>query len=87
MDAHTALLQRWSQRSPERLPDEVWHATMNRVRGEFVEMPCLRLTHEQARLLLGLNASATVWVLGCLAREGFLMQTPNGEFVRRSTAP
>jgi hypothetical protein len=60
---------------------------VSRVRGEFSEMPCMRLTAEQARLLLGLDDNATQWVLGCLAREGFLAQTPSGEYVRRSTTP
>ena len=87
MDGHVAELQRWSRRSGRRLPDEVWHATIQRVRGEFSEMPCLRVTAEQARLLLGLDQTATGWVLGCLEREGFLAVTPAGEFVRRSTTP
>ena len=82
-----SALQAWHSRSPERLPDEVWHATIRRVRGEFVEMPCLRLTESQARLLLGLNQAATGWVLGCLAREGFLWQTSTGEYVKRSDRP
>jgi hypothetical protein len=86
MDSGTAL-QMWCRRSPARLPDDAWHSTVSRVRGEFAEMPCLRLTLEQARVLLGLDESATRWVLGCLAREGFLAQTPAGEFVKRSTAP
>ena len=87
MDGHVAELQRWYRRSTQRLPDEVWHATIRRVRGEFSEMPCLRVTVEQATLLLGLDQAATRWVLGCLEREGFLAVTPTGEFVRRGTTP
>jgi hypothetical protein len=81
----TASLQSWHPRSPDRLPDPVWYATVNRIRGEFAEMPCMRLTAEQARFLFGLDHTATNWVLGCLAREGFLARTPNGEYVRKSS--
>ena len=76
-------LQIWQSRSAARLPDEVWHRTLSRVRGEFAEMPCLRLTADQARVLMGLDEIATLWVLSCLTREGFLDETPDGQFVRR----
>jgi hypothetical protein len=76
-------LQTWHTRSTARLPDEVWHRTLSRVRGEFAEMPCLRVTAEQARVLMGLDKTATSWVLSCLTREGYLEQTPDGQFVRR----
>lgn len=71
-------------RSPERLPDEVWQATLTRVRGEFEEMPCMRLTAEQACALLGLHEPASEWVLERLEKDGFLSRTPQGEYVRRS---
>jgi hypothetical protein len=80
-----AALQEWHPRSSERLADDVWHATIRRIRGEFLEMPCMRLTPDQARLLFGLDETATGWVLTCLAREGFLAQTSNGEYVKRSS--
>jgi hypothetical protein len=47
----------------------------------------MRVTPEQARLLLGLEEPATRWVLRCLAREGFLDETPSGEFVLRTAPP
>ena len=75
--------QQWRQRSPERLPDGEWSATLVRVRGEFEEMPCMRVTLEQARSLLGLTEPASSWVLERLAAEGFLARTPQGEYVRR----
>jgi hypothetical protein len=50
-------------------------------------MPCLRLTADQARVLLGLDETATAWVLTCLAREGFLDETSDGQFVKRKAAP
>jgi hypothetical protein len=60
---------------------------LSRVRGEFDEMPCMRVTHEQAQSLLGLSEPASSWVLGRLQRDGFLALTPQGEYVRRSEAP
>jgi hypothetical protein len=77
----------WQIRSPERMPDWLWHATVTRVRSEFDEMPCLRVTPAQARLLFGLPGSASDWILNRLAGEGFLTQTPDGQYIRRSTAP
>jgi hypothetical protein len=70
-------------RSADRLPDPLWQATMARVRGEFVEMPCIRVTAEQARALLGLEEPESHWVLERLAEEGFLLKTPQGEYMRR----
>ena len=57
---------------------------LTRVRGEFEEMPCMRVTTEQARALLGLDEPASSWVLERLAEEGFLARTPQGEYMRRS---
>jgi hypothetical protein len=79
--------QQWHTRSAERMPDGVWRATVTRVRSEFDEMPCLRVTVEQARTLFGLAGSASDWVLTRLEEEGFLVQTPEGQYVRRNTAP
>jgi hypothetical protein len=75
------------ERSPRRLPDREWDATINRVRGEFEEMPCMRVTAEQARVLFGLRDESAEWVLRRLNQEGFLIRTPDGQYVRRSTAP
>jgi hypothetical protein len=60
---------------------------MTRVRSEFDEMPCLRVTPEQARVLFGLPGPASGSILNRLAEEGFLVQTPDGQYVRRNTAP
>ena len=60
---------------------------MSRVRGEFEEMPCLRVTLRQACILFGLSDAASTWVLSCLARDGFLERLQTGEYLRRSTAP
>jgi len=68
------------------MPDDRWHETMRRVRSEFEEMPCLRVTLRQACRLFGLSETVSAWVLSCLAREGYLQQARDGEYVRRVTA-
>jgi hypothetical protein len=73
----------WRRRSPYRLPDLVWQATLNRIRSEFEEMPSLRVTLNQAKRLFGLPEPASAWVLRTLTNEGFLVRTPRGEYMRR----
>jgi hypothetical protein len=69
------------------MSDGLWQATVTRVRSEFEEMPCLRVTAAQARLLFGLSENASDWILQRLESEGFLIQTPDGQYVRRNTRP
>jgi hypothetical protein len=76
----------WRPRSPERISDLEWSSTLNRIRAEFSEMPCLRVTAEQARALFGLPAAVSDWVLDRLSRDGFL-ESRNGEYLRRHTQP
>lgn len=78
------MISSWQIRSPFRIPDEQWHETLRRVRSEFEEMPCLRVTLRQACLLFGLSETVSSWVLSCLTRDGFLEQARDGEYVRRS---
>lgn len=80
------MMQTWKVRSPFRLPENEWQETMRRVRGEFEEMPCLRVTLLQARMLFGLSDAVSSWVLSCLTRDGFLEQGRDGEYVRRVAA-
>ena len=77
----------WHERSPDRLPDGLWQATITRVRGEFQEMPGMRITALQAQALLGLIGPVAGWVLSKLETDGFLSRTPHGEYVRRNTLP
>ena len=77
----------WKARSPYRLPDLLWKAAVNRIRAEFEEMPCLRVTLSDARRLFGLPDPAATWVLRWLAQEGFLVQTARGEYTRRAAHP
>lgn len=55
---------------------------LSRVRGEFLEMPGLRLTEPQARRLWALEPSLCSEVLTELVENGFLLQTREGAFVR-----
>jgi hypothetical protein len=79
------MISSWQIRSPFRIPDEQWHETLRRVRSEFEEMPCLRVTLRQACMLFGLSETVSSWVLSCLTRDGFLEHSRDGEYVRRAT--
>jgi hypothetical protein len=82
------MLMRRNHRGPGRLPDTEWTAILRRVRSEFEEMPCTRLTLEQARAFFGLGEDdASRALLDRLAEEGFLLRTDHGEYVRRTAAP
>lgn len=87
MTLRSMLEERFRRRSRERLPDHLWHATVHRVRGEFEEMPCLRLTLSQARTLFGLPDRVCEWVLRRLESDGFLGRTSQGEYIRQTTSP
>lgn len=69
------------------MAESLWRATMARVRGEFAEMPCMRVTPGQACALFGVHASAINRILDRLVEEGFLTRTPRGEYVRRRQTP
>lgn len=62
-------------------PREV-HAVVNRVRGEFMEMPGLRLTLPQAARLWGLDAPACQAVIDVLVGAAFLRWTSAGTVAR-----
>jgi len=55
---------------------------LRRVQGEFIEMPGLRLTSEQAQRLWGLDRAACDTLLGALVDAKFLLRTRDGAFVR-----
>jgi hypothetical protein len=56
---------------------------VHRIRGEFLEMPGLRLTAEQARRLWRLDETACNAVLGALVDARFLAKTRDGAFIRQ----
>jgi hypothetical protein len=56
--------------------------TLQRVRGEFLEMPGLCLTLAQARRLWGLDAPSCDALLSALVDAKFLFRTHDGAFMR-----
>jgi hypothetical protein len=55
---------------------------MDRIRGEYQEMPGLSLTEPQGQRLWGLTPSACREVLETLMANGFLRRTYQGQYVR-----
>jgi len=55
---------------------------LRRVKGEFLEMPGLRLTEPQARRLWGLDRDSCAALLGALVEANFLFRTRDGAFMR-----
>lgn len=55
---------------------------VQRIQGEFVEMPGLRLTAAQAQRLWGLDREVCTAVLRALVDAKFLERTRDGAFVR-----
>ena len=55
---------------------------LQRIQGEYVEMPGLRLTAAQAQRLWGLERDICNALLGALVDAKFLSQTRDGSFVR-----
>jgi len=65
-------------RQPNCATDQV----LQRVQGEFLEMPGLRLTQAQACRLWGLDAASCDALLGALVDANFLFRTRDGAFMR-----
>ena len=59
---------------------------LQRIQGEFIEMPGLRLTPAQAQRLWGLERDVCDALLGALVDAKFLAQTRDGAFVRMDGA-
>jgi hypothetical protein len=59
---------------------------LQRIQGEFIEMPGLRLTAAQAQRLWGLEQEVCEALLGALVDAKFLSQTRDGAFVRSEGA-
>ena len=70
------------KRQSLRVTDEV----LRRVRGEYLEMPGLRLTEAQARKLWNLDAASCQELLGALVDSKFLFRTRDGAFMRAEHA-
>jgi len=59
---------------------------IGRIRCEFLEMPALKLSLQQACRLWNLSAGACGEALDALRAEGFLYQTPSGAFIALPSA-
>ena len=59
---------------------------LRRVRGEYIEMPGLRLTTAQAQRLWGLDRASCDALLAALVDAKFLSRTRDGAFVRSEHA-
>jgi hypothetical protein len=55
---------------------------LRRIRGEYLEMPGLRLTCEQAQRLWGLDAPTCASLLACLVDARFLQRSVDGQYAR-----
>jgi hypothetical protein len=55
---------------------------LQRIQGEYLEMPGLRLTTAQAQRLWGLERDVCEALLGALVDTKFLCRTRDGAFVR-----
>jgi hypothetical protein len=60
---------------------------LDRVCGEYLEMPGLRLTQRQAQRLWGLDEQTCGRILGELLQNGFLRETLDGRFARMLDGP
>lgn len=69
------------ERSRDSLPTS---ALLCVIRGEFREMPGMRLTRDQFRRLWNLTAAECDRVLTHLLQDDFLIEGPNGRFARKA---
>jgi hypothetical protein len=60
---------------------------LRRIRGEYLEMPGLRLQPEQARRLWGLDAQTCGHLLQALVDRGFLCRRADGTYGRLTDDP
>ena len=70
----------------ERPHDEGITPLLCRVRGEFLEMPGLRLTTAQAARLWAVDRHTAERILDGLTMAGFLLKDRHGAYLRASVA-
>lgn len=61
-----------------------YRQAFDRIRSEFLEMPGMQLTLQQAERLCGVNSDICERVLADLVSAGFLCTSSSGTFLRRS---
>jgi hypothetical protein len=71
---------RWVKPKPDRRNVAARERILERLRGEFREMPRLRLTSAQAQRLLGLRPDVCDRVLHALVAEGTLCPDGTGRY-------
>jgi hypothetical protein len=59
-------------------PGDDLAVVLTRIRGEYLEMPGLRLTERQAERLWNLDEATCRLAFGVLIRAGFLTRSPSG---------
>jgi len=64
------------------MKSELTMALEDRIRGEFLEMPGLRLTPTQAARLWALDHQLSQRILDALTSNGFLARTAEGRYLR-----
>jgi Fic family protein len=74
------LIRRSIQEITMTVPQDI----VERVRSEYLEMPGLRLTAEQARRLWSLDLSTCRSLLDALVEANFLRRSGDGNYSRRS---
>jgi hypothetical protein len=57
---------------------------LTRIRGEFLEMPGLRLTSVQAARLWAVDHRTSEWILNGLTTAGFLLRNREGAYLLAS---
>ena len=68
------------------LPDDGIRPLLRRVRSEFLEMPGLRFTPDQAARLWSLDRPTSDHILEGLATAGFLSRNRNGAYLLASVS-
>jgi hypothetical protein len=58
--------------------------TLVRMQTEWIEMPHLKITRRQARRLWNLSEDACETAFETLIKKGFLVQAPDGAYVRQA---
>ena len=58
--------------------------TLVRMQTEWIEMPQLKVTRRQAQRLWSLSNEACETAFATLIRKGFLVQAPDGAYVRHA---
>jgi hypothetical protein len=72
---------------PDRRDNASRDQLLCRVRAEFEEMPCLRLTHAQAQRLFGLRLDICDRVLATLVQERTIYRDNDDRYRRPDDAP